>query len=319
MSILRVLLPELRRCAATPVVANGTLARWFARGDRRVANESGIEACLREIFDWPGRGVPIAALTRQYDNADAAGHAWLRADPAHVRADMTTARMLACGELGLDETECALLARDLKPLFGDSGFEFDASLPNRWYLRASLGAELPDAAPPDDAIGDDLKLHLPIGAAGRRWRMLFNETQVLLHNHAVNAARLERGAVSVNALWFWGAGALPLWVRSAATHVFTNGVALTGLASLAKASVHALDLESVRDTLARNVAGNALLIDLATLRGDALESGWLLAIDELLQQKRIGEIQLLLESGERISVRASHRLRFWRSMRALSA
>lgn len=317
--MLRVLMPELSRCVATPVVGSGTLARWFARGNRLADATPGIETCLREVFQWPGSGVPIAALTRQYDNADAAGHAWLRADPAHVRADMTTARMLACGELGLDDAECASLTRDLKPLFGDSGFEFEANLPNRWYLRAAPGSDLPDAASPDEAMGDDLKLHLPAGASGRRWRMLFNETQVLLHNHPVNAGRLARGAVAVNALWFWGAGALPIWVRSSVVEVFTDGIALTELAGLAKVKVYALDIEHVREALAQRVIGNSVLVDLGAIRGETLERGWLQMIDEALRHRRLDSVELMFESGERLHLKPVYRLRFWRSVRVLGA
>ncbi len=318
MTQVSLLLPELKRCVATPAVARGVLARWFARGDRGLDADAGIEPALKTVFQWPGTRVPIAALTRQFDVGDAMGSAWLRADPAHVRADMTTARMLACGDLGLDASECAQIARSLKPLFGDSGFEFDARLPNRWYLRAAVGSELPDAASPDEAMGDDLKLHLPEGTAGRRWRVLFNEVQVLLHNHPVNAARTERGAVSVNSLWFWGAGVLPAWVRSEVQQVFTNGIAITELARLANVRVQPVDLQPLRDAIGRD-AGQAVLIDLCDLRGESLEHDWLQAIDALLRSGRIKRLRLLLESGERVNLRAAHRFRVWRSVRSLDA
>lgn len=317
MTSVLLLLPELKRCVATPAVARGILARWFARGDRSLDADAGIEPALRTVFQWPGTRVPIAALTRQFDVGDAAGSAWLRADPAHVRADMTTARMLACGDLGLDASECVQIARDLKPLFGDSGFEFDARLPNRWYLRTAVGSDLPDAASPDEAMGDDLKLHLPEGAAGRRWRVLFNEVQVLLHNHPVNAARIERGAVSVNSLWFWGAGVLPAWVRSEVQQVFTNAIAIAELGRLANIRVLPLDSHQLRDAIERDADRQAMLIDLSGLRGEPLEHDWLQIIDAMLRSGRITQIRLSLESGERVSLRAVHRFRVWRPVRNL--
>jgi hypothetical protein len=319
MTSVSLLLSDLKRCTATASVANGVLARWLARGDALPPDSPGIECAVRAVFQWPGAALPIAALTREFDVGDAAGSSWLRADPAHVRADMTTARMLACGELGLSPAECVSIARDLKPLFGDSGFEFEATLPNRWYLRASREAELPDSAWPDDAMGDDLKLHLPVGAAGRRWRVLFNETQVLLHNHPVNAARVARGAVSVNSLWFWGGGILPDWVRSTRNHVFSNAPEITALARIAGVKTQRLDMSLVREVLVRGKSDASILVDLGDLRGDALESEWLQALDEAMQRRRIDQIDLLFASGERHMIRPAHRFRVWRRVRGLGA
>src|SRR5690606_17823932 len=116
-----VLLPDWNRCVASTRVANGILSYWIARGDRRESRPAGIEQALRELFEFSGKGFPTAALSRQIDAGDVAGSTWLRADPAHVRADMTTARMLACGELGLSASETSEIAKSLKPLFGDAG------------------------------------------------------------------------------------------------------------------------------------------------------------------------------------------------------
>ncbi len=109
-----VLLPEWKRCVASAQVANGILSYWLARGDRLESRPSGIEQAIRELFEFSGRTFPAAALSRQVDVGDAVGSAWLRADPAHVRADMTTARMLACGELGLTASETDTIANQLR-------------------------------------------------------------------------------------------------------------------------------------------------------------------------------------------------------------
>jgi hypothetical protein len=318
MSQAALLLTDWKRCSASAVVASGTLSQWCRRGDRLDDEASGNEALLRAHFQWSGSVLPSAALSRHVDVGDAAGSNWLRADPAHVRADMATARMLACGELGLTASECTEIARDLKPLFGDAGFEFDATRPNRWYLRAAVGSALPDCASPDEALGDDLKLHLPQGASGKRWRQLFNESQIILHNHAVNERRVARGAVSVNSLWFWGAGALPDWVRSSLTGVFSDALEIHALASLAGVSSQPLDSERLERALAQS-AESQLLIDLTGLRDDALETGWLRRIDGALRQRGLDSIELLFASGERFRIRPTHRFRFWRRVTRLVA
>ena len=311
MSRACVLLPEWKRCIASTAVANGTLSHWIARGDRLEPRPPGIEHAIRELFEFSGKPLPAAALSRQIDVGDAAGSSWLRADPAHVRADMATARMLACGELGLTQAESAEIAKALKPLFGDAGFEFDACLPNRWYLRAAIGSELPECASPDEAMGDDLKLHLPLGASGKRWRQLYNESQIILHNHPVNQRRAQRGAVAVNSVWFWGAGVLPDWVRSPLTRIFSDGLEIRGLAALAEIPVDESGMAGIEQAQALDPDA-VWLIDLGELRADALEQGGLQPIDRALRRGVFGTVELLFASGERFRYRAVHRYRFWR-------
>ncbi|MBX3693205.1 MAG: phosphoglycerate mutase [Dokdonella sp.] len=294
-------------------LGDGVLDRWLARGDALTPAAAGRQAQWRHAFDWHGHDWPVAALTRQADVGDAAGAHWLRADPAHVRADMTTARMLACGALGLTPDETQRIARDLKPLFGDAGFLFDAATTDRWYLRAEPGSGLPDGGDPDEVLGDDLKLHLPAGAAGKRWRMLFNEAQVLLHNHVVNVERERRGAVAVNGLWFWGGGALPERVRSHCGEVVTRDPALRMLATSAGACCHDPDPQGGVHALGAD-SDKTWLIDLNDLRDETLETHWLAPVDAALRRGRLRRVELAFVSGERIEVRAVHRWRFWRRM-----
>lgn len=317
MTEVFLLLPEWKRCVASPLVAAGTLSRWWALGDQDPDADAGEAEAIRTLFQWPGPSMPVAALTRQHDVGDAAGSAWLRADPAHVRADMSTARMLACGELGLTEADCESIARDLKPLFGDAGYEFDARLPNRWYVRASSGARLPDAVSPDEALGDDLKLHLPEGAAGRQWRQLFNEAQIILHNHAVNARRERIGAVSVNSLWFWGGGSLPDWVRSDLERVISDRAELQALAGLASVERVALAHGVAQGLEHADASSDKILIDLFEARGEQLEDDALVVLDSLLRSGRISSIRLMFASGERLQLKPAHRFRFWRRVREL--
>ncbi|MEZ5462405.1 phosphoglycerate mutase [Dokdonella sp.] len=293
-------------------VARGTLARWWRLGDRAAPVSPGEVEAVRSVFQWPGKSMPTAALTRQHDAGDAAGSAWLRADPAHVRADMATARMLACGELGLSLADCASISRELKPLFGDAGFEFDARLPQRWYVRASSGVQLPSAATPDEALGDDLKLHLPEGSAGKQWRQLFNEAQIILHNHPVNAERARIGAVAVNSLWFWGGGRLPDWVRSDLTLLISDRAELQSLADLASVTRAPLSTGIVSGIKQVEGSGRRVLIDLFELRADSLEENGFAVLDAMMRSGECSSVSLLFASGERLRFRPSHRLRFWR-------
>jgi len=288
VATLTLLLPELSRVERTP-----RLLHWLARGDRLPDAKPGREALLRESFEFIGTSLPVAALTRSLDANDAADALWLRADPAFAMADAVTGRLMACGEIGLSQFESDELARALRPLFGDAGFALEPTKTSRWYLRCPTGARLPRFAPPASVLGDDLMLHLPSGDNERQWRHLFNEAQIILHNHAVNARRARRDAVPANTVWFWGAGKLPEWVRTSFTRVASDDEVTIALAKLAK-----IPLVERKAALAELAADESVLIDATVMP----EPG----------AAKFKSIDLRFASGERIRYKSWHRLRFWR-------
>jgi hypothetical protein len=311
MAELTLLLPERDRALAG--TAPGILAAWLARGDRVADAGPGRDVVLRECFEFTGMSVPTAALTRSLDAADAAGALWLRADPAWVMADAVTLRLLACGNMQLSRADCDELARALKPLFGDAGFLLEPATPERWYLRCPAGAQLPPFSPPQAALGDDIARHLPEGDAGRRWQHLLNEAQVILHNHPLNAERARRGLAPVNSLWFWGAGRLPDWVRTAHSIVVSSDEIVHALARLSGTPF----VDAVPDFLDASAADARILIDLASLAdAGTLETGRLTAIQGALARRAVSEVRLKFASGERFRYRHRHRWRFWRRIPA---
>ena len=289
---LSVLLPERRRFAGQPVgVETGKI---LARADRPADGEPGERAQLLRHFDLLPRGWPMAAITRQRDAGDAALHQWLRADPAHVRADMTGARVLAIGELGLSHEDAQALLAPLRPLFGDLGFQLSAPEPSRWYVAMPVEARLPAFSPPEVVLGDDLFSHLPDGPEGRRWRALLNEAQVTLHNHPVNQARVAAGKPAVNSLCFWGAGRLPDHVRTPYTGLASQEAELVSLAQLAGIG---------------NSADGPQLLDLRQARDwSAVEHRLLPGLRELGS----AQVQLDFGDGARFRLKASQRWRFLR-------
>lgn len=291
--VLTLLLPERRRFAGQPLGQGA--AKALARGDRLPDGEAGERAQLLRHFELLPRGWPMAAISRALDADDAHLHTWLRADPAHVRPDMTGARVLAIGELGLDQDEADELLAPLRSLFGDAGFPISAPVPSRWYLALPREAKLPDFPLPEAVLGDDLFAHLPDGPEGRRWRALLNEAQILLHNHPLNARRAARGKPPVNSLCFWGAGRLPDRVGCRVAHVAAVEAGLAGLAKLAGVNNDycrddlLLDLRWERDW---SVVATALLDALATHAGR--------------------EVLLDFADGARWSLRSGQKWRFWR-------
>lgn len=240
-----ILLPERRRFA-TAMLSPG-IAAMLGRADRLANAAPGEQAQLARYFTLPSvPHWPMAAIQRQYDVGDAFGATWLRADPAYVRADMTGARLLAWGNLALDDRESAAFIRDLAPSFLQMGCQLTATASDRWYVSFPAGTTLPTFSSPEQALGADLFEHLPQGEEGRRWRALLSETQVILHNHPGNVERAALGKAPVNSLWFWGGGALPSAITMSVSAVESPDAALQALAALAHASATSLVLHDLR-------------------------------------------------------------------------
>lgn len=308
---LRLLLPARARLRADEEPE--ALRRLLGRADAPVTvDEGGRPQLLRHVRILP-RGWPMAALTRQLDCGDAPGSTWLRADPVHVRADLNAVRMLAWGNLQLSDAEAQALLKPLKLVFGDAGFPISAPVPERWYLMLPREARLPRFTDPEDVLGDEIHDLLPQGDAGRRWRQLLNEAQILLHNHPVNAGRLERGLPAVNSLWFWGGGGLPDHVEFEAAQVFSREVGLAALAS------HAGHAPQARPARWHEGVGDAL-VDLRDMgRLDGVFADWIEPAVAAVRAGRLASVELDLADGLRITLAGGQHWRFWRKPRSLFA
>lgn len=280
-------------------------ARALGRADA-VRGAEGERAQLRRHVTLVPDHWPLAALARRVDARDADTACWLRADPAHVRAGMSGATLMACGDmLALDAAEADALLRPLRPLFGDTGFTIDAPVPGHWYLRLPRGAKLPAFVEPGDALGADVFEQLPEGEDGRRWRALLNESQVILHNHPVNQRRSLEGRLPVNSLWFWGGGVLPDQHACDADVAWSDDEAACALFAPA-ARVAALPTRFAAQD-------GALLADLRPLRDVAVfEREWLLPALDALACGGIDLLQLDFGDGRQLHLRHGQRWRFWR-------
>ncbi len=285
------------------------LAKAIGRADAMPVVASGRVAQLERYFvSVPAHWAP-AAVTRQADVGDAADAAWLRADPAHVRPEMSGARLLGIGErLSLSQHDVDALLPALKPVFGDSGFALDAPAHDRWYLRLPREAKLPRFSAPDEALGEDIFEHQPDGAEGRRWRSLLNDVQIVLHNHPWNAHRAERGLVQINALWVWGGGVLPDRVTTPATHVASDDDLLRALMQMSGGTTtRSLPHFSSIDTNAVALYDLRGCRDLALLQRD-----WLLPAMRALDAGALDSIVLDTVDGRCSRLTKTQRWRFWR-------
>ncbi len=118
-------------------------------------------------------------------------------------------------------------------------------------------------------------------------------------------------------------------MRTNYTQVFSNDDIVIALAELAKVSAlgkvtdfdddiaqslgrtssPASDVDTKRD----GEGSASILIDLAAERDiDMLEARWFAPIDAAVAQRKVDTLHLLFLSGERVTVKRSHRWRFWR-------
>jgi hypothetical protein len=314
----QVWLPALARFEPTH-----PLRQWLARADPLDAGPRGYLAGLGACFDTP-QPMPAAALTRQLLAGDAGAGAWLCADPAWVEPDMNGARLLACGQLHLDAADAAALATPLLPLFEEQGMQLELSTPDRWHLRLPPDLAVPLFPAPEQALGENLLQHLPQGAEGRRWRILQNDIQVLLHQHPLNAQRRRAGQPPVSSLWLWGAGTLPDAVTTPLQNVVSDDPLLRALAARAGIAQRPRTPPAERDCTADGAGaspapdrtGDLLpggLLDLQDVSAATIAAAWWPSLEAAARRQ---PLRLVFASGERWERRPWHRWRFWRGPRA---
>lgn len=224
-----ILLPERRRFQGQQMGSD------FQKQCRKMLQKNdlpeGESAQLKRHFQFVPNKWPIAALCRQMEMNDADAHIWLRADPIYLQAEMHSARVMAWDNLGLSVDEQSQILSALRPVFGDFGFELSASSHGFFYIRALNASPIPDFVDAVDILGCDLSEHLP---KDKKWLAMFNECQIILHNHPLNAIRTTQQKTPVNALWFWAAGQIPSAVQHRFSKIFTDDFMLSAFLSVSQ-------------------------------------------------------------------------------------
>jgi hypothetical protein len=300
-TILHVLLPGREKLAGT-----AGLSEWLARGSSLPAAVPGYLVALAEHFHWPHGPMPAAALIRQSVAGDAGTSPWLSADPAWIQPELNGARLLACGNLDLSAADAQSLVTALAETFEAEGMELRVGDAQHWQLRLPAYVEVPSFPEPEDALGADLFEQLPKGEEGRRWRALINEAQVVLHNHPVNRTRAAQGLPPVNSVWLWGPGALPDWVESGLTRIYSDDLLVWALAHRANVDIQ----HRAAFVATAEAAPTCGLLDLQDVQPSAFDREWWPAIEARLLAG--SEIRLAFADGTRTMLHKRHRLRFWR-------
>ncbi|MDE1989759.1 MAG: hypothetical protein KGI82_04760 [Betaproteobacteria bacterium] len=181
---------------AVPRLPN--LERALARGKfARVRHEGMLES-------WPDDAAGASLAERRAHEAGIAGEAphWLCADPIHLQVEGDALLLLERYSFSLLPEEAEALVTTLNRHFNDQGFKFFALSPGVWLVGLKAPACI-QTTPPLRRVGRNIDGYLPQGEAARHWRGVFNEVQMLFHEHPVNQSREARGERVISGVWFW--------------------------------------------------------------------------------------------------------------------
>ena len=315
------------------------LEKLLGRAESATLPGQSYEAWLCHAFgvapqpDWP-----VAPLTYAVDSGGESDECyWLRADPVHLRA--TRERVVLCDAsmLAIRADEAEALIAALNAYFADDTRQFHAPHPERWYLRLNHHPQIATRTL-SEATGRDVHPLLPAGPQALHWHRMANEIQMLLHAHAVNEARTERGEPTINSVWLWGGGHFPSTTAGGFRGIWSCDPLAIGLARSTGLATAPDDMPS-REWLAavtQQARGSHQLIvldelllparhaDLAGWRENLvqLEQKWFAPLLDALRERRITRLDIAAIGAERSSrfeVTPMGLLRVWRPAAKLAA
>lgn len=151
-------------------------------------------ALAQQLCDLFGSAAP-APVSAAFDGLPAGN--WMRADPVHLRLQRDR---LVLHPVEVSTDEAAAFCQQLNQHFSE--LRFFAPHPQRWYIQLDRLPQL-HTTPLSQVVGENIRHALPTGADAPYWHQLWNEIQMVLHAHPLNAQR----EYPVNSVWCWGAGA----------------------------------------------------------------------------------------------------------------
>lgn len=222
------------------------------------------ERALAQALGWQGADgeLPWAARAAAADGLPVGAQAWGLLSPTHWRLGTEQVSLADPDALALDAETSRALFDTVAPLFRSEGFEMHWGAPLRWYA-AHDSLDGMATASLDRVIGRPVDPWMVPGAQGRLLRRLQSETQMLLHEHAVNEERAARDLPAVNSFWLSGCGRAQ--IETGAAPRIADGLRGPALAEDWTAWVdawHALDAGPLTDLLAHARRGGELRLTL---------------------------------------------------------
>lgn len=314
-------------------ISADSLNRLVSRSTQQSFPHIALDAWLCQAFeverqhDWPS-----APLTLALDGGDPGAAYWLRADPAHIKINRDQLMLAEAGAVGITAAEADALRAVLERHFESEGYRWFSSHPERWYLSPRRIPEIQTSAL-HVAAGGNAANHLPTGAGALAWHRIWNEAQMVLHDHPVNLAREARGALPINSLWFWGGGERPAVPGRHFGCVSAREPLALALALASGAESADVPESAERWLKTASTAASQLVVldrlDSLVRYGDrngwretlmAFEEHWFSPLIDALQRRRISGLALVAPCQNRcwrFELRSVDLLKFWRRSRPL--
>ncbi len=169
------------------------------------------ERALAAAAGWAGADgcLPFAAQAAVRDGIEVGDLAWGLVTPCHWHVGRDHVTLVDPAALALTEAESRRAFEAIRPLFESEGFRVEWGAPSRWYAAHESLVELPCASL-DRVIGRNVELWMrgsqARSSAAKLVRRLQSEVQLLLYPHALNDAREQAGALTLNSFWLSGCG-----------------------------------------------------------------------------------------------------------------
>ncbi|HEY8857512.1 MAG TPA: hypothetical protein VIM43_09170 [Rugosibacter sp.] len=291
-----------------------------------------LHQAVSRVFDLASP-LPAAALrglalgAQESSNTDD----WLCLDPIHLRVEQTRLCVEDPQLLGLSAAEAESLAVSLAPTFSALG-TLQILTPGTWNFRLNKNTPALTLLPPLAEHIARAALPLPKGEATAPWRHAINEANMVLHTHPVNLAREAAGKLTINTLWPWGNGCLPVSaIKMAPPFEAFRGNEIVAQGAAIHQGIPVKNLPSHFENL---MIHNALILldplELPARSGDTdawraallrLETDWFAPLLASLKRGQIKQL-CLIASGEaasfELNIRRHHLWQFWRSAAPLT-
>jgi hypothetical protein len=128
---------------------------------------------------------------------------YLCADPIHLEAGMNDITLTnVINDLTQNETDEIL--EDLNKHFAQDGLAFIQDSNQHCYIVLPENEDI-NTKPLSTVLRKNIANYQPHSEA-RNWRVIQNESQMILHSSEVNQQREIAGLPTLNSLWFWGGG-----------------------------------------------------------------------------------------------------------------
>jgi len=199
-------------CETESLQQSDTVRQWVQRlcRSQEQASYGNLDDAVTGIFGLQtGEGdLPSAALLMKANHRYDADRYYIQAAPVHLEADLDHAVLTAAADISISDEEATALCGALSKHFDEDGLSFDMLSKDQWVVSSSEEIRITTTSL-SEAVGRNINFLLPRGDMSAGWKKILTEAQMLMHSHEVNNRRNDNGLLTINSLWFYGAGRLP--------------------------------------------------------------------------------------------------------------